>query len=94
MPYGEIFRIFFIDENGQIKLDGDPHNHFPLSQPSHMTIFMDDEDICRIKQSWLKDFFVVDVSPTQEMIEAAARRQKDRTGFSDWEYRHSHSKNR
>jgi hypothetical protein len=89
MPYGEVFRVFSLLKNGQVELDGDPHNKFPLSQPSHLTVFMDDAEICRIKRTWIKGSFIVDVSPTLAMVQEASRRQKVRTGFSDWEYRQS-----
>ncbi|HKV05249.1 MAG TPA: hypothetical protein VJO53_09110, partial [Candidatus Acidoferrales bacterium] len=88
MPYGQIDRLFYIDVKGEIKLDGDPQNRFPITQPSHQTVFMDDLDVCRDEQSWVGTFFVVDTAPTPDMIKGAAQRQKARTGFSDWEYEH------
>jgi hypothetical protein len=88
MPYGQIYRLFYIDANGEIKLDGDPQNRFPITQPSHQTVFMDDLEVCRHEQNWINTFFVVDTAPTLDMIRSAAQRQKVRTGFSDWEYEH------
>jgi len=88
MPYGQIYRLFYIEGKDQIKLDGDPQNHFPITQPSHQTVFMDDAEVCRLEQSWMKAVFIVDTTPSLEMIRSAARRQKARTGFSDWEYEH------
>ena len=88
MPYGQIYRLFYLDANGGIKLDGDPQNGFPITQPSHQTVFMDDLDVCRREQSWMDTFLVVDTAPTLDMIRNAAQRQKVRTGFSDWEYEH------
>jgi hypothetical protein len=88
MPYGQIYRLFYIDANGQLKLDGDPQNHFPITQPSHQTVFMDEADVCRRERSWMRTFFVVDTAPTTAMITSSAQRQKVRTGFSDWEYEH------
>jgi hypothetical protein len=92
MPYGEILRFFFLEGDGKVELDGDPHNRFPPTQPSLQTVYMDDQKVCRMKQSWLKRFFVIDVSPTPEIIQQAARRQKLRTGYSDWEGRQPESK--
>jgi len=92
MPYGQIYRLFFIDARGDITLDGDPHNRFPITQPSHQTVFMDDLDVCRDEQSWIDTFFIVDTSPTLDMIKDAAQRQKQRTGFSDWEHTHPEKK--
>ena len=78
MPDGEIIRFFKIS-NGQVQLMGSPQNGFPITQPSHRTVFDDDESICELKQKWLKRFFVVDVLPTEQMIREASRRQKLRT---------------
>ncbi len=89
MPFGQIYRLFYLDENGAVKLDGDPQNQFPITQPSHQTVFMDDEDVCRREQKWTKGFFAVDVVPSEETIMGAAKRQKERTGFSHWEYMNS-----
>jgi|SRR5271156_1490237 len=88
MPYGQVYRLFYIDENGNVKLDGSPQSHFPITQPSHQTVFMDEEDVRRYEQAWMKTSFVVDTNPTTEMIRSAVQRQKIRTGFSDWEYHH------
>lgn len=92
MPYGKIYRLFYIDAKGDITLDGDPHNRFPITQPSRQTVFMDDLDVCRDEQRWMDTFFVVDTQPAQDMIEEAAQRQKERTGFSDWEFKHPEKK--
>ncbi|MGO9087284.1 MAG: hypothetical protein ACLQBK_18855 [Candidatus Sulfotelmatobacter sp.] len=92
MPYGEVLRDFIIRKDGLVVLDGDPQNGFPQSEESStQTVFMDDEEVCQMKHDWLKAFFVVDDSPSPERIQEAAQRQKIRTGFSDWEYRHRHN---
>lgn len=88
MPVGQIYRLFYLDEKGQVTLDGDPQVHFPMTQPSHQTVFMDDEEVCSREQTWIKSFFTVDTTPSAEAIMRAAERQKLRTGFSDWEYKH------
>lgn len=82
MPYGEIVRFFDLS-NGQVRLIGNPQNGFPITQPSHRTLFDDDESICRLKRTWLKRFFVVDVLPAPEVIQEASRRQKARMGSSE-----------
>lgn len=92
MPYGQIYRVFYIDAAGDVTLDGNPQNGFPITQPSHQTVFMDDLDVCRDEQSWMDTSFVVDTQPSQDMIKQAAKRQKERTGFSDWEYKHPEKK--
>jgi hypothetical protein len=89
MPYGQIYRVFDIDKGGDVTLDGDPGNHFPQTQPSYQTVFMDEGDLGRLERAWLKSSFVVDAEPTDDIIRGAALRQKARTGFSDSEYRGS-----
>ena len=88
MPYGEVCRLFYIEGSAGIKLDGDPQNGFPPTQPSRQTVFMDSDEISRFEQSWIKSFFVIDTAPSLETIGSAAQRQKTRTGFSNWEYEH------
>jgi hypothetical protein len=90
MPYGEVLREFIIRRNGLVVLSGDPQNGFPPTQESNTkTVYLDDDDVCRMKHDWVRSFFVVDDSPNAETIQEVVKRQKLRTGFSDWEYRHS-----
>jgi hypothetical protein len=89
MPYGEVLRDFTIGKDGLVVLNGNPQNGFPQTQESSTkTVYIDDEEVCQMKRDWLKRFFVVEDSPTQEVVQEAIRRQKLRTGFSDWEYKH------
>ena len=89
MPYGEVLRDFVIRRDGLVVLAGDPQNGFPQTQESSTkTVYLDDDQLCRMKHDWIKSSFVIDDSPGAEMIQEAAKRQKLRTGFSDWEYRH------
>jgi hypothetical protein len=88
MPHGEVFRFFDIGANGLVMLDGDPELDFPPTQPSLKTVYMDDDELCRMKHTWIRQFFVVDTSPTRDTVQDAVRRQKLRTGFSAWEFRH------
>jgi len=87
MPYGEVIRFFNL-RNGHILLLGDPELRFPITQPSHVTMFDDDEEICDLKRTWLTRFFVVDTAPSPEMIREAERRQKTRHEF--WNREASH----
>jgi hypothetical protein len=90
MPYGEVLRDFIVRKDGLVVLDGDPQNGFPPTQESSTkTVYMDDDEVCQMKRDWLKDFFVVDDSPSTQRIEEATQRQKLRTGFSEWEFKHS-----
>jgi hypothetical protein len=82
--YGEVFREFFIREDGIVVLDGDPGLGFPPTQPSHRTAYMEGTSVRRMKRDWLKRFFRIDMSPSSRTIRAAADRQIRRTGFSYW----------
>ncbi len=93
MPYGEIVREFVIRSNGLVVLDADPENGFPVTdEVNTQTVYLDDDEVCRMKHNWIKSFFVVFDPPSPEMVHEAARRQKLRTGFSAWEYGHSGEK--
>jgi hypothetical protein len=95
MPYGEILREFVIRSNGLVVFGANPENGFPPTDEANTkTVYMDDDEVCRMKHNWVRSFFVVSDSPSPEMIHEAAKRQKLRTGFSDWEYRHSGEKNK
>jgi hypothetical protein len=95
MPYGEIVREFVIRSNGLVVLDADPENGFPPTDEANTkTVYLDDDEVCRMKHNWIRSFFVVADAPSPKMIHEAARRQKLRTGFSDWEYRHSGEKSK
>ena len=89
MPYGEVIREFTIRKDGLVVLGGNPQNGFPPTQESNTkTVYMDDDEVCKLGHDWLKRFFVVRDSPGADMIQEAVRRQKLRIGFSDWEYKH------
>ena len=84
MPYGEVLRLFFIRKDGIVVLVGDPENRFPITQPSKLTVFMDDDEVCSMKQRWIKSSILVDEQPSLDTTEASATRQETRTGFSAW----------
>ena len=95
LPYGEVFRDYTILKNGLVVLAGNPQNGFPQTQESSTkTLYMDDDEVCRMRRDWLRRFFTVDDSPSPSRIHQAAERQKERTGFSDWESRHSPRRNK
>lgn len=85
MPYGEVYRVFWIRNDGLARLDGNPDIGFPPSQPNHLTVYGDDDTLCKQKHDWLKFQFVIDIQPSNERVAEAAARQKKRTGRSVWE---------
>ncbi|QMV17272.1 hypothetical protein GOB94_00025 [Granulicella sp. 5B5] len=88
MPYGQVYRLFFLGSKNGVQLDGDPQNKFPITQPSRLTVYMDEDEVCRDERTWTKSFFNIDTAATPAIIEAASKRQKARTGFSYWEHEH------
>ena len=84
MPYGEIVRIFHVSADGMVYLFGKPSLGFPVTQISHYTVFMDDDELCRDKAHWLRRVFIVQENPSKELINEAAKRQLLRVGYSDY----------
>ena len=89
MPFGQIYRLFYIDKDGRLTLDGNPQNRFPITQPSRQTVFMDEEEVRRYERVWMKSSFTIDTEPSIDTIQSAVKQQKIRTGFSEWEYKHA-----
>jgi hypothetical protein len=90
MPHGEVIRYFHVQKDGTVRLEGDPQLRFPASQPSRKSVYLRDDDLCRMKRDWVKSAFDVDLSPDSERIQDAVRRQKQRNdGFSAWEFARS-----
>ena len=89
MPLGQVYRLFFLDPEKGVQLDGDPQGKFPITQPSHLTVYMDEDDVCNDEQTWTRSFFTIDTEPSAVMVEAASKRQKAHTGFSFSEHENS-----
>jgi hypothetical protein len=89
MPFGEVLRLFHIRADGMVVLDGDPQVGFPPTQPNVKTLCLDDDKVCQMKREWLHLAYEVEASPEIITIEEASRRQKLRTGFSEWQHLHS-----
>ena len=86
MPYGEVLRLFHVHDDGMVVLDGDPELGFPATQPNRKTVYINDHDLARMKRDWLKALFEISLSPGAQRVQDAVRRQKERTGFSAWEF--------
>lgn len=77
MPDGEIYRMYELGRSGRIYLHGKP-GAFRITQPDYPTVFMDDDDLCKLKHDWIKRQFVVDTEPGLELVKAARDRQRER----------------
>lgn len=85
--YGEIYRAFYVHDDGLVALDGDPWNEFPPTEPSLKTQYMSRTKVAQLKRDWLKEFFVIDTSTDERshFVRDAAARQVQRTGSSYWQ---------
>jgi len=77
MPDGEILRMYEIGRSGRIYLHGKP-GEFRITQPDYPTVFMDDDELCKLKHDWVRRHFVVDTNPSAELVAAARARQRAR----------------
>lgn len=82
MPYGEVLRMFSIQKDGMVVLGNNPEFGFPSTEPSYLTVYMDDDELCRDKQTWLKANFIIQLHPGAPRLREAAERQKERIGYS------------
>lgn len=82
MPYGEVLRMFWIRKDGMAVLGNNPEFGFPPTESSYLTVYMDDDELCHDKQTWLKSSFVIQPHPTSQRLREAAERQKERVGYS------------
>lgn len=82
MPYGEVIRGFYFKPNGLAVLDGDPDSGFPPTDPDMLTLYLDDDQVCNWKHTWLRLHFEVIDNPSAERSSQAAMRQKERVGYS------------
>ncbi len=77
MPYGEVLRMFSVRSDGLAVLHGKLRDRFPPTQPSYLTVYMDDDELCQSKRECSKQHFTVELKPSANRIaEARARQQK------------------
>ena len=76
MPYGEVLRMFTLRNDGLAVLFGKLRDHFPPTQPSYLTVYMDDDELCRLKKEWKKEEFTVDLKPPAHRVAEAVARQR------------------
>lgn len=81
MPYGEVYRLFAVEPNGLGVLYGRLRNHFPPTEPSYLTVYMDDDELCRMKKEWGKSYFDVELKPSAQRIAEARARQRKRMAY-------------
>jgi len=79
-PFGEVNRMYWMDKAGLAHLAGHPAWDFPPTEPSYLTIYMGDRQLCRLKSEWKRVPLDVEISPSRSRIREAAARQKQRGG--------------
>lgn len=87
MPYGEMYRLITIGDDGLARLFRNPRSGFPPDAPATQTVYYDDEHICQLKHDALKLSFLVTMNPSAQRVKEAVERQKKRYGFSNLEER-------
>jgi hypothetical protein len=78
MPYGQVYRLFSMRSDGLAILYGKLRDHFPPTQPSYLTVYMDEDELCQIEREWQKGYFTVQLKPNVDRVAEARARQKNR----------------
>jgi len=78
MPYGEVLRMFTIRRDGMAVLFGKLRDRFPPTQPSYLTVYMDDDELCQMKREWGKGHFTVELKPSADRVAEARARERKR----------------
>src|SRR5580658_83101 len=76
MPYGEVLRLFTWRNDGLAVLYGKLRDHFPPTQPSYLTVYMDDDELCQLKREWSKEHLAVNLKPSAERFAEALARDR------------------
>jgi hypothetical protein len=71
MPYGQVYRLFSIRSDGLAILYGKLRDRFPPTQPSYLTVYMDDDDLCQMERDWGKGHFTVQLKPSSVRLAQA-----------------------
>ena len=84
MPFGEIYRSFWIGSSGLAYLDDTPRQAFGPERPAYKTVFMDDDELCKDKQHWIRAAFIIEEHPAKDRLRQARERQHRRLGELDY----------
>ena len=80
LPVGEVLRMFSVEPNGVANIYGHPEWNFPPTEPSYLTVYMSDDDLCQSKHDWLRTKLVLELVPSKERLREATARQRLRMG--------------
>jgi hypothetical protein len=82
LPIGEVLREFAIGGDGLAAVSGHPQWRFPSTDPSYLTVYMDDDQLSQFKHDWMRTSFTLERSPSAQRLREARERQKKRFGSS------------
>lgn len=85
MPYGEMYRLVTVGDDGLVRLFRNPRSGFPPDAPAMQTVYYDDDHICQLKHDAIKLSFIVSMNPSPKRVKEAIDGQKRRYGFSNLE---------
>lgn len=78
MPYGQVYRLFSIRTDGLAILHGKLRDRFAPTQPSYLTVYMDDDQLCQLEKEWSKEHFNVTLKPSANRVAEARSRERKR----------------
>jgi hypothetical protein len=84
-PYGEVYRMVRMTDDGLAFLYTRPEHGFRSSGPAFSTVYLDDDKVCKLKADASKAYFEIQVEPEKDRLEQAIARQKRRYGYSAFE---------
>lgn len=81
LPIGEVARVFEI-KGKLVVLMREPRDKFPPTSSSTLTLYLDDSTICAEKRDWIHETVYVNPRPSNEDVQAAITRERERKGTS------------
>lgn len=79
-PFGEVVRTYWMDKGGMAHLMGHPRWGFPPTEPSYLTIYIGDHELCHTKSTWTRVPLEIKLAPASQQVREADRRQVERGG--------------
>jgi hypothetical protein len=65
LPVGEVLRMFSDEPNGTAIIYGHPEWNFPSTEPSYLTVYMNDGDLCESKREWVTTKLTLELEPSE-----------------------------
>ena len=81
LPIGEVARIFEFSKELVVLLR-EPRDKFPPTSGSTLTLYLDDQEICADKKSWIHETLWILPDPSKATVHAAVVRERARKGTS------------